>query len=181
MLKKTLLTLSASVLLGTAVIIPNAALAQLPGPPLMGPGGPPFGGLPPGVGAGGPPLGGPSPARSFGGPPHGLEAGPAHGGPDAPPRFSRFDGAPGGRGIDHAVQSNLHGFEGRASAFSNTTKNNVDNSYANHGYGHVGWRHGYWGRYGAYDGDSYAQADGCYYVSAYRRDGYRRTLVCSSD
>jgi hypothetical protein len=38
MLKKTLLTLSASVLLGTAVIIPNAALAQLPGPP---PGPPP--------------------------------------------------------------------------------------------------------------------------------------------
>jgi hypothetical protein len=54
-------------------------------------------------------------------------------------------------------------------------------SYTNHGYGHVGWRHGYLGRYGAYDGDSYAQADGCYYVSAYRRYGYRRTLVCSSD
>ena len=165
-----LLTLSASILLGTAVIMPNAALAQLPGPPLMGPGGPPLGGPPPGLGVGGPPLGGP---------PRGLEAGPAHGGPDAPPRFSRLDGTPAGRGIDHTVQSNLHGFEGRASAFSSTTKNDVNNSYANHGYGHVGWRHGYRGRYGDSDGDSYAQADGCYY--AYRRYNYRRTLVCSSD
>ena len=59
MLRKTLLTLSAGMLLGTVVIAPNAALAQLPGPPPMGFGGPPVGGPPPGLGAGGSPLGGP--------------------------------------------------------------------------------------------------------------------------
>jgi hypothetical protein len=100
--------------------------------------------------------------HSLGGPLGGLEAGPVRGGADAPPRSSHFDGAPGVRGIDHAVRSDLHG-------------------YANHGYGHGGWRHGYWGSYGAYDGDSYAQADGCCYVSAYRRYGYQRILVCSSN
>ena len=189
MLKKTLLTLSASVLLGTAVIIPNAALAQLPGPPPMGPPlggpppGPPVGGPPPGLGAGGPPFGGPPPAHSFGGPPGGLEGGPLHGSAVAPSRFSRLDGAPGVHGVDHAVQGNLHDFEGRAAAFNNTTRNYVSNSYANYGYGHGGWRHGYWGRYGfyAYGGDSHAQGDGCYYVSAYRRHVYRRVLVCSSN
>jgi hypothetical protein len=62
--RKTLLTLSASVLLGTAVIASNAALAQLPGRPPMGPGGPPVGGPPPGLGAGGPPPGGPPPAHT---------------------------------------------------------------------------------------------------------------------
>ena len=46
MLRKTLLTLSASAMLGTAVIAPNAALAF--GPPLPGLGGPPhLGGGPP--------------------------------------------------------------------------------------------------------------------------------------
>ena len=183
MLRKTLLTLSASVLLGTAIIAPNAALAQFPGPPPMGPGGPPVGGPPPGLGAGGPPLAGPPPAHTFGGPPAGLEGGPLHGGAGVPPRFSRLDGAPGVHGVDHAVQSNLHGFEGRAAAFSHITNNYVNNSYANDGYGHGGWRHGYWGRDGvyAYGGDSYAQDDGCYYVSAYRRHAYRRVLVCSSN
>ena len=61
MLRKILLTLSASVLLGTAVIAPYAALAQF-GPPL-GPQ-PPLAGPPPGLGAGGPP-----PGLSAGGPP----------------------------------------------------------------------------------------------------------------
>ena len=183
MLRKTFLTLSASMLLGTVVIVPNEALAQLPGPPPMGLGGPPVGGPPPGLGAGGPPLGGLPLAHTFGGPPGGLEGGPLHGGAVAPPRFSRFGGATDIHGLDHAVQGNLHGLEGRAAAFSNTTRNHVGNSYANHGYGHGGWRHGYWGRYGVYGygGDSYAQGDGCYYVSAYRRHVYRRVLVCSSN
>jgi hypothetical protein len=183
MLRKTLLTLSASVMLGTAVIAPNAALAQLPGPPPIGPGGPPLGGPPPGLGAGGPPFGGPPPAHAFGGPPRGLEGGPVHGGAGAPSRFPRLDGASGVHGVDHAVQGNPHGFEGRTAAFSHTTKNYVNNSYANDGYGHGGWRHGHWGRYGvqAYGGDSYAQDDGCYYVSAYRHHVYRRVLVCSSN
>ena len=55
---KTLLTLSASVLLGAAIAAPNAALAQFgppPGPPPM------LAGPPPGLGAGGPP---PAGARS---------------------------------------------------------------------------------------------------------------------
>ena len=150
MLRKTLLTLSAGMLLGTVVIAPNAALAQLLGPPPMGLGGPPLGGPPPGLGAGGPPLGGPPLAHTFGGPPSGLEGGPLHGGAVAPPRFSRLDGA-----------TDIHGLD----------------------YGHGGWRHGYWGRYGfhAYGGDSYAQGDGCYYVSTYRRHVYRRVLVCCSN
>ena len=59
---KTVLTLSASVLLGAAIAAPNAALAQFgppPGPPPMLAGPPPglgAGGPPPGLGAGGPPL-----------------------------------------------------------------------------------------------------------------------------
>ena len=83
----------------------------------------------------------------------------------------------------HAAQSNLHGLEGGAAAFSKTTRSHVGNSYSNPGYGHGGWRHGYWGRYGVYGygGDSYAQGDGCYYVYAYRRHVYRRVLVCSSN
>jgi hypothetical protein len=95
MLRKPLLALSASMLLGTVVIAPNAALAQLPGPPPIGlggpplggpPPGPPVGGPPPGLGAGGPPFGGPPPAHSFSGPPGGLEGGPLHGGAVAPSR-----------------------------------------------------------------------------------------------
>ena len=59
---KTVLTLSASVLLGAAIAAPNAALAQFgppPGPPPMlagPPPGPVAGGPPPGL-AGGPPPG----------------------------------------------------------------------------------------------------------------------------
>ncbi len=64
MLRKTLLTLSASVLLGAVVAAPNAALAQFgppPGPPpvLAGPPPPRCRWSSSGLGAGGPPLGGP--------------------------------------------------------------------------------------------------------------------------
>src|SRR4029077_13473153 len=57
MSRKTLITLSASMLLSAAIAAPTAALAQFgppPGPPPM------LAGPPPGLGAGGPPLGGPS-------------------------------------------------------------------------------------------------------------------------
>ena len=183
MLRKTLLTLSASVLLGTAVIAPNAALAQFPGPPPMALAVLPLADRLPDLA----PVGLLSvvlrPLHTFGGPPAGFEGGPLHGGAGVPPRFSRLDGASGVHGVDHAVQSNLHGFEGRAAAFSHTTNNYVNNSYANDGYGHGGQRYDYWGRYGvyAYGRDSYAQDDGCYYVSACRRHVYRRVLVCSSN
>ena len=66
MLRKTLLSLFASVLLGAAVAAPNAALAQF-GPP---PGPPPaLAGPPPGLGAGGPPLGLGAGGPPLGGPP----------------------------------------------------------------------------------------------------------------
>jgi hypothetical protein len=54
MSRETLITLSASVLLGAVIAAPNAALAQFgppPGPPPM------LAGPPPGLGAGGPPPG----------------------------------------------------------------------------------------------------------------------------
>lgn len=67
MLSRTLLTLSVSVILGTAIVAPSAALAQFglpPGPP------PGFSGPPPGLGAGGPPA-----APAFAGlPPRGPRA-----------------------------------------------------------------------------------------------------------
>ena len=181
MLRKTFLTLSASMLLGTVVIAPNAALAQLPLPPPMGLGGSPLADRLPDLA---PvvllsvvlPL-----AHTFGGPPGGFPR-------RSPSRWRRCSASVLSsrwliHGLDHAVQGNLHGLEGRAAAFGNTTRNHVGNSYANHGYGHGGWRHGYWGRYGVYGdgGASYAQGDGCYYVSAYRRHVYRRVLVCSSN
>ena len=78
------------------------------------------------------------------------------------------------RGINHGAQRNLHGFAGRAVAFSHTTKSYANNSYANYGYAHGGRRYGdrgryggrYSGRYGVYacGGDCCDQADGCYYV-----------------
>ena len=165
MLKKTLLTLSASVMLGAAVAAPNAALAQfgpLPGPP------PALAGPPPGLGAGGPP---------FGGPPAGPVAGlPPRDPAGAPPRdiaggSPRLDGAAGLRGLDRGGQANFRGVEGRAAASSYTR-----NSYISHGY--RSWPYAAAAAY-AYD-RSYASSsdDGCYYLSTYRRYGTRRALVC---
>jgi hypothetical protein len=177
MLKKTLLTLSASVLLGAAVATPNAALAQFgppPGPPPMLAGPPPglgAGGPPPGLGAGGPP---------FGGPPAGPVAGlPPRGPAGAPPRdiaggSPRLDGAAGLRGLDRSGQANFRGVEGRAAAYS--ANSYTRNSYISHGY--RSWPHAAAAAY-AY-GTSYTSSsdDGCYYVSTYRRYGTRRALVC---
>jgi hypothetical protein len=84
MLRKTLLTRSASVLLGAAVAAPNAALAQF-GPP---PGPPPaLAGPPPGLGVGSPPLGGPSAGPVAGLPPRGGAGAPAREIAGGPPRL----------------------------------------------------------------------------------------------
>ena len=173
MLKKTLLTLSASVLLGAAVATPNAALAQFgppPGPPPM------LAGPPPGLGAGGPPLGGPS-----AGPVAGL---PPRGGADAPPReFAggppRLDRAGGLHGLERGGQANFRGIEGRAAAYS--ANGFSRNNYTTFGYGR-GYRHAYTAAaayaYGRADASS---DDACYYVFADRRYGTRRALVCHED
>src|SRR6202051_2449137 len=162
MLKKTLLTLSASVMLGAAVAAPNAALAQF-GPP---PGPPPaLAGPPPGFGAGGPPPGlgacGPPPGGAPGGPPRDIAG--------AQPHFSRLDGAAGPHGLDRGGQMNFRGVEGRIAASS--ANGYTRNSYAGHGYGR-GYR--YWPHAAAAYayGGSYASSveEDCYYVSAYGRD-----------
>ena len=175
---KALLTLSASVLLGATVVVPSAALAQLPGPP---PGPPPMlAGPPPGLGAGGPP-----PRPPLGGPAAGLAAGlPPRGPAGVPPRdiaggAPRLDGAAGLRGLDRG-HANFRGVEARAANYS--ANSYARNSYASDGFGH-GYRYGRYAAAAAYAyGRSYASSDdGCTYVSAYRRYGYRRVLVCHGD
>lgn len=175
---KTLLTLSAGVLLAAAVAAPNAAFAQF-GPP---PGPPPaFAGPQPGLGAGGPP-----PGLGAGGPPAGPLAGaPTRGPAGVPPREiaggpPRLDGAAGGlHGLNRGGQANFRGVEGRAAAYS--ANSYTRNSYSGYGYGR-GYRYGAYaaGAAAAYAYDrSYASSDdGCYYVSTYRRYGTRRVLVC---
>ena len=181
MLRKILLTLSASVLLGTAVIAPYAALAQF-GPPL-GPQ-PPLAGPPPGLGAGGPPPGLSAGGPPLGGPPAGPVAGlPPRGPATAPPRdFAggphRLDGAAGLHGLDRGGQANFRGVEGRAAAYSASSY--IRNSYASYGYdrGYRHWLYAAAAAY-AYGGGSHASSDdGCYYVSTSRRYGTRRVLVC---
>jgi hypothetical protein len=176
MLKKTLLTLSASVMLGAAVAAPNAALAQF-GPP---PGPPPaLAGPPPGLGAGGPPPGLGAGGPPFGGPPAGPVAGlPPRGPAGAPPRdiaggSPRLDGAAGLRGLDRGGQANFRGVEGRAAAYS-------ANSYTRNSYISRGYRYWPYAAAAAYAyGRSYASSDdGCYYVSTSRRYGTRRVLEC---
>ena len=128
---KTLLILSASVLLGAAVAAPNAALAQFgppPGPPPM------LAGPPPGFGAGGPPpglAGGPP----LGGPPAGPVAGLPRGGPGAPPRD--LAGGPhldGAAGLHGSVAADRPVVEARASGYG--ANGHIRNSYASYGYGH---------------------------------------------
>ena len=169
---KTVLTLSASVLVGTVVAAPGAAFAQFgppPGPPPVLAGPPP--GLavpPPGLGAGGPP-----PGLGAGGPPAGPVAGlPPRGPASAPPRdiagaAPRLDGAAGLRGLDRGGQANFRGVEGRAAAYS--TNSYTRNSYASYGYGH-GYGYRYWPYAAAaaayaYRGSYASSDDGCYYVS----------------
>jgi hypothetical protein len=175
------LTPFAGVLLAAAIAAPNAALAQFgppPGPPpmLAGPPPGPVAGPPPGL-AGGPPLGGPS-----AGPVAGL---PPRGGAGAPPREiaggPHLEGPAGLHGFDRGGSASLRGVEARAAAYS--AHSYTRNSYASDGYGHdYGGGSRYWpyAAAAAYAyGRSYASSDdGCYYVSAYRRYGTRRVLVC---
>jgi hypothetical protein len=175
MSRKTLLTLSASVLLGAVIAAPNAALAQFgppPGPPpmLAGPPPGPVAGPHPGL-AGGPPLGA-TPA----GPVAGL---PSRGGGGAPPRDSaggppRLDNASGLRGLGGG-QANFRSVEGRTAAYS--ANSYTRNSYTSYGRGYRHWPYAAAAAY-AYGGSYASSDDGCYYVSEYRRYGTRRTLVC---
>jgi hypothetical protein len=82
-------------------------------------------------------------------------------------------------GLERGGQANLRGIEDRAAAYS--ANGYSRNSYTNYGYGR-GYRHAYTAAaataayaYGRADASS---DDGCYYVSAYRRYGTRRVLVC---
>src|SRR5260370_25843460 len=111
MLSRILLTLSVTVILGTAVVAPKAALAQFghpPGPP------PALSGPPPGLGAGGPSPGGPPAAPAFAGvPPRGPSGAAPRDIAGAPPHFSHLDGAAGPHGLDRGGQANFRGIEGR--------------------------------------------------------------------
>jgi hypothetical protein len=79
-------------------------------------------------------------------------------------------------GLERGGQANLRGIEGRAAAYS--ANGYSRNSYTNYG---RGYRHAYAAAataayaYGRADASS---DDGCYYVSAYRRYGTRRVLIC---
>jgi hypothetical protein len=177
MSKKTILMLSATVILGTALVAPTVALAQFgppPGPPPMLAGPPPglgAGGPPPGLGSGGPPLGGPPagpiaglpPRVPTGAPPRDVAGGPPH-----------LNGAGGLHGLERGGQANFRGVEGRAAAYS--ANSYIRNSY---GYGH-GYRYWPYAAAAVYAyGGSYASSDdGCYYVSTYSQYGTRRVLVC---
>ena len=179
MLSRTLLTLSVSVILGTAIVAPSAALAQF-GPP---PGPPPaLSGPPPGLGAGGPPPGGPPAAPAFAGlPPRGPSGAPPRDIAGAPPHFSRLDGAAGPHGLDRGGQANFRGVEGRTAASS--ANSYTRNNYASHSYGR-GYR--YWPYAAAaayaYGGSDASSEEDCYYVSAYGRNGYyRRVLRCGGN
>ena len=162
MSKKTLLTLSATVILGTTLVAPTVALAQFgppPGPPPM------LADAPPGLGAGGPPVGpvaGLPPRVPTSAPPRDIAGGPPH-----------LNGAGGLHGLERGGQANFRGVEGRAAAYS--ANSYIRNSY---GYGH-GYRYWPYAAAAAYAyGGSYASSDdGCYYVSTYSQYGTRRVPV----
>jgi hypothetical protein len=178
MSRKTLLTLSASVLLGAVIAAPNAALAQFgppPGPPAMLAGPPPglgAGGPPPGLGVGSPPFGGPPAGPVAGLPPRGPEGAPPRDIAGGPPRL---DGAARLRGLDRGGQANFRGVEGRTAAYS--ANSYTRNSYTSYGHGYRHWPYAAAAAY-AYGGSYASSDDGCYYVSEYRRYGTSRALVC---
>jgi hypothetical protein len=178
MSRKTLLTLSASVLVGAVIAAPNAALAQFgppPGPPAMLAGPPPglgAGGPPPGLGVGSPPFGGPPAGPVAGLPPRGPEGAPPRDIAGGPPRL---DGAARLRGLDRGGQANFRGVEGRTAAYS--ANSYTRNSYTSYGHGYRHWPYAAAAAY-AYGGSYASSDDGCYYVSEYRRYGTSRALVC---
>jgi hypothetical protein len=179
MSRKTLLTLSASVLLGAVIAAPNAALAQFgppPGPPPMLAGPPPglaAGGPPPGLGVGGPPLGGPSVRPVAGLPPRAGAGAPPREIAGGPPRL---EGAGGLHGLERSGQASFRGVEGRAAAYSASSY--ARNSYGSDGRGYRRWPYAAAAAAYAYGGSYASSDDGCYYASTYRRYGTRRVLVC---
>ena len=95
-------------------------------------------------------------------PPRDVAGGPPH-----------FDGAAGLHGLDRGGQANFRDVEARAAGYS-------VNSYTRNSYGYRYWPYAAAAAY-AY-GSSYASSsDGCYYASAYRRNGNRRVLICNGD
>ena len=165
-----LLTLSASVLLGTALAAPNActgAVRPSPGSAAYArwsssrcpraSGGTPLGGPPAGPVAGLPPRGGAgAPPREFaGGPP-------------------RLDGAGGLHGLERGGHANFRGVEGRAAAYS--ANSYTRNSYASYGYGRRSrhWPYAAAAAAYAYGGSDASSEDRCHYVPTYRRYGTRR-------
>ena len=164
MLRKTLLIVSTSALLGAAVIAPNAALAQLPPLPAallpVSPAAPP--GLPGVVCLGS--------RRS---------SGPGAAGLPRPP------GVGGGRPGLHGGQGNVYGRSGTY-AYGHT---GVYGHTGNYGYGRSGyaygygsWRDRYWAPYGV-SVYSNSNSSGCYYTYkySYRLGAYRRVQVCSEE
>jgi len=142
MLRKTLLTLFASAMLGAPVIAPNGVLAFGPPPP------PALAGPPPGFGLGGPPahpgLSGPPPRPGAGGPP------------------SRLGGPAGFRGGDRGIPSNVRGVQGRSAA-------HAYGHSARYGHGYSAWRDRYRSGYGVHvsGSEGYRHTysnDGCYYT-----------------
>jgi hypothetical protein len=168
MSRKTLLTALTSVMLGAAVISPDASLAQLPPSPLGGlpglPGGAPSG-LPGGGLAGLPRPGGPGP-RAVGFPrSSGIGAG----------RASLL----GGQG-DIIDRSGTHAY-GHGALYGHA--NNCGYGRSGHGYGDRSWRRGDWARYGDYDVPSNSDSSGCYYADKYSSQlgAYTHVQVCSED
>ena len=168
-MRKIRLTLSASSMLGAAVLASNAAFAQvaIAGPPpglgmLLFYRGPSPGGPPSGHGNAGLP----------GSPPPRLSAHAGRPGPSGAPRFSRVDRPPGLRG-DQAIRDDL---KGRAGGYG------YGRSLA-YGDGRIGWHDGRWRRYGVYvyGNSSYSSADSsCTYSYTYsqKRRAYKRVVVC---
>jgi hypothetical protein len=172
MLKKNLLMLSVSVMFGVALVAPSAALAQF-GPP---PGPPPaLAGPPPGFGAGGPPPGlgggGVPPLGALGAPPRDIAGAP----------FSRLDGSFRPPGLDRGGPANFRGVESRTGALS--ANSYARNSYLNpgHGRGYRYWPYAAAAAY-AHDRPDISSEEDCYYLSAYRRNGYdERVLRCDGN
>jgi hypothetical protein len=134
MLRKTLLAVSASAMLGAAVSAPSATLAFPLGPPPM------------------PGLGGPPPMPGLGGPPHLGPGGPPHIGAGGPPRLG--PGGPRPPAAGYAARSGAAGAAGRAGS---------SYAYSGSGsHGRYGQGRGRYGVY-VY-GDSGSSSDDCYYT-----------------
>ena len=179
MLRKTLLALSTSGMLGAALVAPNAALAfpgSVPVLPCCFPSDLPDGGLAGLPGSGGPP----GPGAAAGLPPSGVggPAGLARPGEPPGPRAAglhRPSGAGGGRPGFSGGHGSAYGHSGTY-AYGNT---------ANYGYGrsaYGSWRQRYW-PYGVYVYRNSSDSSGCYYTYKYssRLRAYSRVQVCSEE